>query len=205
MISVLENRCGGCKRPLSGHNAKDLRLLQEERHNQKKKTLNGWLVYRRLDTGGSTMSIELSLGIMAICQLLITIAIIGGATALIVVLVMSRRALVAKMDELIVRVDPVLEQTKEIAEHVKQTTDKLNTTVESILKRADSTTEKLASGVTCVTSKVAQAVNPQIAGYAAAAVKTYQLIQQVVAARRSAASSEQQPRPESQPESTDQA
>jgi len=146
------------------------------------------------------MSTELSLGIMAICQLLITIAIIGGTTALIAVLVLSRKALVAKLDELINRVDPLIEQTKEIAEQVKETTEKVNTTVESILTRADSTTEKLASGVNCVTSTVAHAVNPRFAGYAAAAVKAFQLIQQVVAARRSTSASEPQSPPEPQPE-----
>lgn len=146
------------------------------------------------------MSTETSLGIVAICQLIMTIAILVGTAGVIIAIFLFKKTIGAKLDELLCRIEPILEQTKEIAEHAKETSEKLNTTVESILSKADNTADRLSSQVGVVADKVAQVVSPQaatVATYATAAVKGFQLIQQVIAARRAAASqADVQPEPE---------
>lgn len=139
------------------------------------------------------MSTETALGIIAICQLLITIAIIAGTAGVIIALIIFKKVISSKLDQLIGSVEPILEQTRDIAEQAKEATEKLNTTVESILSRADDTAEKLSSRVDSVSAKVAQVVSPKVASYAAAAVKGFELIQQVFAARRAAATATDAP------------
>ena len=142
------------------------------------------------------MSTETSLGIIAICQLIATIAIVAAAAGLVIAIIYFKRMINSKIDEMMNRVQPILDQTKEIAQQAKETAELVGEKVDSIMTRADNTAEKVSSRMDSVTAKVEEAVSPQaatFAGYAAAALKALQLFQQIAAV--------QHPKPKSTKES----
>jgi predicted RNA-binding protein Jag len=133
------------------------------------------------------MSTGTSLGIIAVCQLIATIAIIVAAAGLVVAIILFKRMISSKIDEMMNRVQPILDQTKEIAQQAKETAEMVSEKVDSIMTRADNTAEKVSSRMDSVTAKVEEAVSPQaatFAGYAAAALKALQLFQQIAAVKQ---------------------
>lgn len=130
---------------------------------------------------------QTSLAIIAICQLITTIALVAAAVGIVMLLLSCKRMINKKMDEIMDRVTPIVADAKSIAEQARETAEKVSEKVDSIMTKADDTADKVASRVDSVTSAIAQAVSPQapaIAGFAAAALKVYQLFQQFASARQ---------------------
>jgi len=135
------------------------------------------------------MSTTTSLGIMAICQLIATVAILVAAAGLVCAIILFKRMISAKIDEMMNRVQPILDQTKDIARQAKETAEKVSEKVDSIMTKADDTAGKVADRMDSVTAKVEEAVSPQaatFAGYAAAALKAVQLFQKLASVKQSA-------------------
>lgn len=144
------------------------------------------------------MSTATSLGIIAICQLIATIAIVAAAAGLVVAIVFFKRMIGSKIDEMMNRVQPILDQTKEIAQQAKETAELVSEKVDSIMTRADNTAEKVSSRMDSVSAKVEQAVSPQtanVAGYVAAALKAFQLFRDIAAVSKAV-----KPEPDKKPE-----
>ena len=128
------------------------------------------------------MSTQTSLAIMAICQLLATIAIITAAVGLIYVVIFFKRMISDKVDEMINRIQPILDETKGVAQHARETAEMVSEKVDSIMTKAENTAGNVTSRMDSVSAKVEEAVSPQAAsaaGYAVAAVKAFQLFQQI--------------------------
>ena len=135
------------------------------------------------------MSTGTSLGIMAICQLISSCAIVVAAAGLVVAIILFKRMISAKVDEMMNRVQPILDQTKDIAQQAKETAELVSQKVDSIMTKADDTAGKVSSRLDSVSAKVEEAVSPHaatFAGYAAAALKAFQLFQQISATKHAA-------------------
>jgi len=135
------------------------------------------------------MSSESSLAIIAICQLVATIAILAAAAGLIALIFCFKRMITRKIDEVMDRLKPILDETKAVAEQARATAEKVSEKVDSIMTKADDTAGKVADRMDSVTAKVEEAVSPQaatFAGYAAAAVKAFQLFQKIASVKQSA-------------------
>jgi len=138
------------------------------------------------------MSTGTSLAIMAICQLIATVAIVVAAAGLVVAIILFKRMISAKVDEMMNRVQPILDQTKDIAQQAKETAEKVSEKMDSIMTKADDTVEKVSSRMDSVSAKVEEAVSPHaatFAGYAAAALKAFQLFQQISVTKQAAKTS----------------
>lgn len=139
------------------------------------------------------MPTQTSLAIMAICQLIATIAMVAAAVGIVVLILSFKRMISAKIDEMMNRLEPIVKDARSIAEQARETAEKVSEKVDSIMTKADETAEKVAVRMDTVTSAVAQAVSPQasaIAGYATAALKVFQLIQRLTSAKRAETPSE---------------
>jgi methyl-accepting chemotaxis protein len=135
------------------------------------------------------MSREASLAIIAICQLIATVAIVVAAAGVIALIFCFKRMVNRKIDEILGRVQPIIDEAKAITEQARQTAEKLSDKVDSIMTKAEDTASKVTDRMDSVSAKVAEAVSPQaatFAGYATAAVKAFRLFQQLVSAKQSA-------------------
>ncbi len=133
-----------------------------------------------------------SLAIIAICQLIATVAIVAAAIGIIVLIFSFKRMVNKKIDEIMDRVEPIVKDAKSIAEQARETADKVSEKVDSIMTKADDTAGKVAGKMDIVASAIAQAVSPQasaVTGYATAALKVFQLIQQFTSGRQAAKAS----------------
>jgi len=139
------------------------------------------------------MPSETSLAIIAVCQLIITVALVAAAVGIVVVMLSFKRMINKKMDEMMDRVEPIVKDAKSIAEQARETAEKVSEKVDSIMTKADDTADKVAGRLDSVTSAIAAAVSPQapaIAGFATAALKVYQVFQQFTSARQADKSAE---------------
>lgn len=137
------------------------------------------------------MSTQVSLTIIAICQLLTIIALLAIGGGLIYAIIMLKRMVSEKTDEMMSRVQPIVDQTKEIAEQARETAEKVSEKVDSIMTKAESTASRVTERVDHVTAMVEESVSPQaasIAGYVAAGLKAFQLFKDISASRASSSS-----------------
>ena len=138
------------------------------------------------------MSTQTSLAIMAICQLLATAAIVTAAVGLVYVAIFFKRMVSDKVDELINRVQPILDETKSVAQQARETAEMVSDKVDSIMSKAEDTAGRVTGRMDSVSAKVEEAVSPQAAsaaGYAVAAVKAFQLFQQIANIKHTAGKS----------------
>lgn len=141
------------------------------------------------------MSTEHALSTIAICQLITTIMVFLTAGALIAVIFLFKRMVSQKADELMSRVQPIVDDAKAVAEQAKETAEKVSEKVDSIMTKAEDTADKVTTRMDSVTAKVEEAVSPQaatVAGYAVAAMKAFQLFQQVAAVKQAAKPKEEE-------------
>lgn len=132
------------------------------------------------------MSTQTALTWIAICQMLATLSILAVAIGLLVAIFTFKKLISDKIDQAMNRVQPIIDQTKEIAEQAKETAESVSEKVDIIMTKVEGTADKVTSRVDNVTAKVEDAVSPQaatVAGYAAAAVKAFQLFQTIASAK----------------------
>ena len=133
------------------------------------------------------MSTQTALTWIAICQMLATLSILAVAIGLLVAVFSFKKLISDKIDQTMNRLQPILDQTKEIAEQAKETAEHVSEKVDIIMTKVEGTAEKVTSRVDNVTAKVEDAVSPQaatVAGYAAAAVKAFQLFQTIASVKQ---------------------
>jgi predicted PurR-regulated permease PerM len=133
------------------------------------------------------MSTSVALTIIAICQMLATIAVVIAAGAIVAGIFIFKKLISDKIDQALNRVQPILDQTKEIAEQAKETAEHVSEKVDIIMTKVEGTADKVTSRMDNVTAKVEDAVSPQaatVAGYAAAAVKAFQLFQTIASVKQ---------------------
>ncbi len=125
------------------------------------------------------MSTETSLAIIAICQLLATIAVVGLVVATILFVRNAKISLEAKGKEIMDKVDPIVQDAKSISSQTKNTVDILAARVDNISGRVEETATKLTDHVDSVAERVDSAVTPQMAtavGTAATVAKVMEVL-----------------------------
>lgn len=133
------------------------------------------------------MSTSDALTAIAICQMLSTLAVLAAAAGLLIAVFMFKKLISDKIDQAMNRVQPILDQTKQIAEQAKETAELVSDKVDVIMTKVEGTADKVTSRMDNVTAKVEGAVSPQaatVAGYAAAAVKAFQLFQTIASVKQ---------------------
>jgi predicted PurR-regulated permease PerM len=134
------------------------------------------------------MSVQASLTAIAICQIIVTAMIFIVAAGLLIGILMLKKFISDKIDQILDRIQPILDQTKDIAEQAKETAEKVSEKVDSIMTKAEDTASKVTERMDNVTAKVEESVSPQaasIAGYVAAGLKALQLVRDISAVRTS--------------------
>jgi hypothetical protein len=134
------------------------------------------------------MSTQASLTLIAICQVVTMLMVVAIGAGLIYAILMMKKMISQKVDELMNRVQPIVDQTKDIAEQAKQTAEMVSEKVDSIMSKAEGTATRVTERMDNVTAKVEESVTPQaanIAGYVAAGLKALQLFKDISAARES--------------------
>ncbi len=124
------------------------------------------------------MTQEVSLGIMAICQLVSTIAIVALAIGFIYMFFSMKKMVNDRVDEAMTKVQPILDQATAVANQAKATADTIGAKVDSIANKAETTAGKVGDTVQLLSGKVDQAVTPKVAaaiGIAGAAIKLVEL------------------------------
>lgn len=135
------------------------------------------------------MSTEHALIWIAVCQTVTTLMVFLTAGALIYVFLKFKQMISEKADEVTKRIQPILDQTQQIAVQAKQTAELVSEKVDSIMTKAETTAGNVTDRMDSVSAKVEEAVSPQaaqVAGYAVAAVKAFQLFQQIAAVKQAA-------------------
>lgn len=143
------------------------------------------------------MSSDVSLTIIAICQLVATVAVAALAGALVWAVFKFKRMISDKIDEAMAKVQPVVDQAQHIAEQAKATADNVSTKVDAIMAKAEDTADQIGCRVQAVSEKVEDAINPQVAaaaGVVGAVVKAVQLYQDVNSIRKRDGQTEQEER-----------
>ena len=131
------------------------------------------------------MSGSTSLTIIAICQLLTTIAGIVAVGAMVWMFFAFKKLVTKKVDEAIGMVKPVADQAKSIAEQARKTADMACERVDTMMSRMESTVETVGDKVEEISTKVEEAISPQmiaaagIVGTAAKAAQIYRDIKKV--------------------------
>jgi len=142
------------------------------------------------------MSTQASLTTIAICQIIVTALIFLAAAGIFVGVLILRKFLSDKIDQVLDRVQPIVDQTKEIAVQAKETAEKVSEKVDSIMSKAENTASKVTERMDTVTAKVEESVSPQaanIATYVAAGIKALQLFKEISATRAASSGSRREP------------
>lgn len=145
------------------------------------------------------MSNQVSLTIIAICQMIFALGGLLTAIALIYVLLSFKNMVSRKIDDAMASVQPVMDQAKSIAEQAKETADKVSVKVDAIMSKAETTANSVSEKVSTVSSRVEEAVNPQVAtaaGIVGTAMKCYQLYRDLVSVKEAAATSRKSSTPD---------
>ena len=124
------------------------------------------------------MTTESAVTIIAICQLILTVAGIALVIGIIYAVFALKKMVSTKVDEAMAKVQPIVDQAKSIADKAKETADSVSAKVDSIAAKAEDTAEKVSDKVQSVSNKVEEAVSPQVvaaAGLVGAVVKCVEL------------------------------
>ena len=122
------------------------------------------------------MSTQLT--IIAICQLIATIAMVAAAAGLLYVAFSLKRLIATKIDEAMAEVRPIAEQARAIAEQAAKTADMVSEKVDAIMTTAEDGATSVGNTVQSVSKRMEEAVNPQmvnIAAWVGAAAKCVQI------------------------------
>lgn len=139
------------------------------------------------------MSSETSLGIIAVCQLLVCISTIALIGVVIYAIFSFRKLVDVKTKEVLDKVEPIIKRTESIAEQANQTAQNVSEKVDSSLGRidpvldkvdgmidaVDGTVNSVTGTVTRTTEKIEKSISPQmlqIVGLVMTGVKTYQMV-----------------------------
>jgi len=131
------------------------------------------------------MSGSTSLTIIAICQLLTTIAGIVAVGAMVWIFFAFKKLVTKKIDQAMGMVKPIADEAKAIAEHARKTADTACERVDTMMSRMESTMDTVGDKVEAVSAKVEEAISPQmiaaagIVGTAAKAAQIYRDIKKV--------------------------
>lgn len=133
------------------------------------------------------MSESTSLNVIAVCQILSTIAGIAAVAVITYAVFAFKRLVNTKVDQAMDCVQPIVEQAKSIAEQARETADKVSEKVDTMVARAETTVDIVGGRVEAVSSKVEEAVSPQViavAGIVGTAVKAAQIYRDIISARQ---------------------
>jgi peptidoglycan hydrolase CwlO-like protein len=144
------------------------------------------------------MTTEASLTIMAICQLLWTLAIVGLAIAILVTVKKAKTAVEAKTQEMMDKIDPIIADVKNISTQAKDTVDtlaarvdnvagrvedtatKLTEHVDNMSEQVEQTTSRLVDRVDSVADRIDSAVTPQVASAAGTVATVAKVIEVLI-------------------------
>ena len=132
------------------------------------------------------MSNQVSLTIIAVCQIILTAAIFIAVAGLIYAIFAFKKMISDKIDEAMGRVQPVVDQARGIAEQARDTAEKVSNKVDSIMMKAETTADRVGEKVQSVSERVETAINPQVAaaaGIVGSAVKCVQLFNDITKIR----------------------
>lgn len=133
------------------------------------------------------MSTGASLTTIAICQLLTTLAGLASVAALIYGIVVFKRMINSKLDEVMGKLQPIVDQAKSIADQAQETAEMLSEKIDAIASKAEDTADHVGEKVKTVSDKVEEAISPQViavAGAVGAAVRCLEIVRDVVKLRR---------------------
>jgi|YNPBryantNP2012_1023418.scaffolds.fasta_scaffold29409_2 hypothetical protein len=128
------------------------------------------------------MSADASLTMIAICQLVTTLAGVAAVVGLIYAIVSFKRMISRKIDEVMAKVMPVVDQAKLIAEGARETAQKVGDKVDSIMTKAENTADQLTDRMQRISTKVEEAVSPQVvaaAGIVSGVMKAMQICRDI--------------------------
>lgn len=127
------------------------------------------------------------LTVIAICQILLTLAGVAAVAVLIYAVFSLKKLVSTKVDEALNRVQPIVDQAKSIAEQARDTADKVSDKVDTIVSRAEMTAERVSERVDTLSAKVEEAMSPQMvtaAGIVGTAVKCAQIYKGIVSGKQ---------------------
>lgn len=127
-----------------------------------------------------------SLTIIAICQLIMTAALLVAVLALIYAIFAFKNLLNTKIDEALNRVQPVVDRAETIAQQAKETAESVSSKLDHIMTRVENTTDTVTDKVQSVSTRVEESVTPQmatIAGVIGTAMQAMQIYRDIVEIR----------------------
>ncbi|MDH7601057.1 MAG: DUF948 domain-containing protein [Armatimonadota bacterium] len=116
------------------------------------------------------MSESASLTLIAISQLVATIAVVILCVGMLYSMVLFRRMLSNKTDQLLAQIKPISERAQAIAEQAKQTADKALEKVDSMMSAAEDAVVSASDTARSVSRKIDESFTPRMAKIAALAV-----------------------------------
>ena len=132
------------------------------------------------------MSTEASLTIVAICQLVVALAVLALAGGVLWAVFAFKRMVATKIDQAMAEIKPIAEQARSVAEQAKRAADTASEKVDAIMTTAEDVATSVGNTVQSVSKRMEEAVNPQIvnlAGLVGTIVKCIQVWKEVAAVR----------------------
>lgn len=113
------------------------------------------------------MSSDTSLTLIAICQLVLTVAILAAAAGMIYALISIKRTVSAKITQVLTELKPVSEKLNSVAEQLKQTTDKAADKIDSMLIATEDAVQSVTEATKSISKKIEESFSPRMATIAA--------------------------------------
>ena len=133
------------------------------------------------------MSGSVSLTLIAVCQVLTTLAAMAAAAALIYAVFAFKRLVDHKVEDALNRVQPIVDQARSVAEQARETAENVSEKVGSIVSRAESTVGLVGDRVDSLSAKVEEGMSPQlitVAGIVGTAVKCAQIYKDIITTKQ---------------------
>jgi|GEM_PF-5996001 uncharacterized protein YoxC len=116
------------------------------------------------------MSESASLTLIAICQLVLTIAVLAVAIGLLYAVFQLKRTVAEKLDQVTGQIRPISEKAHAITEQVQSTVDKAAGKVDTMMTAAEDAVVGITDAIRNVSRKVEESFSPRVATIAALAV-----------------------------------
>lgn len=124
------------------------------------------------------MSVQSSLTVIMICQIVFAMAALLAVFGLLYAIFSIKKMVNKKADEAFAKVQPIVDQAKSIAEKANATSGTVCDKIDSIMTKTETAVSEVSDCVVSVTNKVENAVSPKVTstvGIIGAAMKAYQL------------------------------
>ncbi|MGQ9455343.1 MAG: hypothetical protein ACUVRS_10525 [Armatimonadota bacterium] len=109
------------------------------------------------------MSSDTSLALIAICQLVLTVAILAAAAGMIYVLISTKRTVSSKITHVLEELKPISEKLNSVAEQLKQTADKAADKIDSMLTATEDAVQSVVGTTESISKKIEESFSPRMA------------------------------------------